>query len=448
MAAPVRALSLAICLAAGVALSLPAAAEDPFLRRTATVRAVEQVGPAVVNITSEKIVEQRSPFYQYDGRTNSFFQQFMSPGRNQTLTNLGSGVLIDADRHILTNEHVVVGATRIRVVLNDGREYEAHVIGADPTNDLAVLQVDTQDELPWIPTGTSADILVGEPVIAIGNPFGFSNTVTTGVISATDRSIHIGDHSFHGFLQTDASINPGNSGGPLLNAEGALIGINTAIFGSGQGIGFAIPVDAARLVMDELIEHGTVMPVTLGLDFQELDPALREVMELPNGVKGVLVNRVDPGGAAEQAGLRRGDVISRLDGRSVNDASELFTMLETAVVGQVLEMEIFRNDHRKTLRVTAEAIPDNLIEELANRSLGVRLEWKNGRGYVVERLRDRGPSALVGILRGDVFVGLNGVRLDGEPALRLALLNLRGRPRALAVVRRGNGRYNVTIPLR
>jgi len=207
-------------------------------------------------------------------------------------------------------------------------------------------------------------------------------------------------------------------------------------------------VDAARLVMDELIEHGTLMPVTLGLDFQELDPALREVMELPNGVKGVLVNRVDPGGAAEQAGIRRGDVISKLDGRSVSGASELFTMLETAVVGQVLEMEVFRNDHRKTFRVTAEAIPDNLIEELANRSLGVRLVWKNGRGYVVERLRDRGPSALVGILRGDVFVGLNGVRLDGEPALRLALLNLRGRPRALAVVRRGNGRYHVTIPLR
>jgi len=448
MPALARALSLAICLAAVVALSLPAAAEDPFLRRTATVRAVERVGPAVVNITGEKIVEQRSPFYQYDGRADSFFQQFMEPGRNQTLTNLGSGVLIDADRHILTNEHVVAGATRIRVVLNDGREYDAHVIGADPTNDLAVLQVDTQEELPWIPTGTSSDIFVGEPVIAIGNPFGFSNTVTTGVISATDRSIHIGDHSFHGFLQTDASINPGNSGGPLLNAEGTLIGINTAIFGSGQGIGFAIPVDAARLVMDELIEHGTVMPVTLGLDFQELDPALREVMELPNGVKGVLVNRVDPGGAAEQAGIRRGDVISKLDGRSVSGASELFTMLETAVVGQVLEMEVFRNDHRKTFRVTAEAIPDNLIEELANRSLGVRLVWKNGRGYVVERLRDRGPSALVGILRGDVFVGLNGVRLDGEPALRLALLNLRGRPRALAVVRRGNGRYNVTIPLR
>ncbi len=412
------------------------------------MHAVEKVGPAVVNITTEQVVEQRSPFYQYDNRQNTFFRQFMAPQRRQTVQSLGSGVLIDADRHVLTNEHVVAGASRIFVALSDGREYEARVIGADPTNDLAVLVVETEDELPWVPPGTSSDILVGEPVIAIGNPFGFSNTVTTGVISATDRSIQIGERAFHGFLQTDASINPGNSGGPLLNAEGSLIAVNTAIFGSGQGIGFAIPIDAALRVVSELIEHGQVMPVTLGLDFQDLDPALREVMELPNGVIGVLVNRVDPGGAAEKAGLRRGDVIATLDGTKVNSAGEFFSMLETVVVDQTLEMEVFRNDRRLTVTVKAEPIPDDLIGELANRFLGVRLEWKEGNGYAVDAIRQRGPAAVVGIRRGDYLLGINGVRLDGEEALKRALLNLRGRPRALVLVQRGNGRHNVAVPLR
>jgi serine protease Do len=343
---------------------------------------------------------------------------------------------------------VVAGASRIRVGLNDGREYDAQVIGADPTNDLAVLHVDTDDPLPWIPTGDSSDVLVGEPVVAIGNPFGFSNTVTTGVISATDRSINVGDHSFHGFLQTDASINPGNSGGPLLNAEGSLIGVNTAIFGSGQGIGFAIPIDAAKLVIDELIEHGELMPVTLGLDFQELDPALRQVMDLPNGVLGVLVNQVDPGGPADRGGLKRGDVIAKLDGRSVRSARDFFTMLETVVAGQELEMEVFRNDRKREHRVVAEAIPDNLIAELANRSLGVHVEWRSGRGFEIGDVRRRGPAEVVGIRGGDYLLAINGVPLDSEIALRKALLNLRGRPRALVIVQRGNGRYHVTVPLR
>ncbi len=448
----ISAASLVAALAAVSALvwlGAPAArADDPFLRRTPTVIAVEKVGPAVVNITTEQVVEQRSPFYQYGGRQDSFFRQFMAPQRRQTVQSLGSGVLIDAERHVLTNEHVVASASRIFVTLNDGREYEAKVIGADPTNDLAVLVVQTDDELPWVPPGSSHDILVGEPVIAIGNPFGFSNTVTTGVVSATDRSIQIGERSFHGFIQTDASINPGNSGGPLLNAEGDLIAINTAIFGSGQGIGFAIPIDAALRVVAELIEHGEVTPVTLGLDFQDLDPALREVMDLPNGVRGVLVNRVDPGGPAAKAGLRRGDVIATLDGTKVEGAREFFSMLETVTVDQSLVIEAFRNDEKMAFTVKAEAIPDDLIGELANRFLGVRLEWKDDRGYAVDSVRRRGPAELVGIRRGDILMVLNGVRLEDEEALKRALMNLRGRPRALAVVQRGSGRYNVAIPLR
>ena len=190
-------------------------------------------------------------------------------------------MVIDAEGHILTNEHVVGRADRIRVSIADGREFDATLIGADPNNDIAVLKVETDEDLPWIPLSTSDDLMVGEPVIAIGNPFGLSNTVTTGVISATNRSIRTEHAVYHGFLQTDASINPGNSGGPLLNAEGKLIGINTAVYDGGQGIGFAIPIDVARRVVRELIAHGEVTPVWLGLEFQDLTRELRDAMELP-----------------------------------------------------------------------------------------------------------------------------------------------------------------------
>jgi len=205
---------------------------DPFLRRTTTVRVVERSGPAVVNVTTEQRAPEGNPFRPFAGDPffDRFFQDFFEPRVPHAEQSLGSGVLIDAQRHVLTNEHVITGAERIRVSLADGREFGAKLIGADPNNDIAVLEVDTQEKLPWIEPGSSGDLMVGEPVIAIGNPFGLSHTVTTGVISALGRSLRTDERVYHGFLQTDASINPGNSGGPLLNAEGHLIGINTAVY--------------------------------------------------------------------------------------------------------------------------------------------------------------------------------------------------------------------------
>jgi S1-C subfamily serine protease len=289
---------------------------------------------------------------------------------------------------------------------------------------------------------------VGEPVIAIGNPFGFSNTVTTGVISATNRSIRREGQSFHGFLQTDASINPGNSGGPLLNAEGALIGINSAVFSAADGIGFAIPINVAKRVVAELLEHGEVLPVSLGLAFQDLDPALREIISLPNGVFGVLVNRVRPGGPAESGGIRRGDVIARLDDRPIKSAGAFYEMLETVTDGQTLHLEIWRDNEAHRISVVAEKIPESMIPDLARRSLGVNLEFRKGEGFRVTEVRQRSPAALIGIKRGDYLLGVNGVPLVDQRALRMVLLNLRGRDRALVVVQRGRGRYHVTVPLR
>ncbi|MDH3686815.1 MAG: trypsin-like peptidase domain-containing protein, partial [Myxococcales bacterium] len=300
----------------GIGATSARTAGDPFLRRTATVRAVERVGPSVVNITTERRVRARSPFQPFAGTPgfDRFFRDFFEPRRPSQRSNLGSGVVIDREGHVLTNEHVVAAADSIRVTLADGREFEATLVGADPNNDLAVLALVDATNVPWTAPGTSEDLMVGEPVIAIGNPFGLSNSVTTGVLSALDRSIRSNDRVFHGFLQTDASINPGNSGGPLLNATGDLVGVNTAIYQGAEGIGFAIPIDVADRIVRELITHGVLAPVWLGLDLQDLDGRVAELMNLPDMTSGALVNRVRAESPAALAGVQRGDVVTAVDG--------------------------------------------------------------------------------------------------------------------------------------
>jgi serine protease Do len=437
--------ALAAALAAG-----PAAAQDPFLRRTAAVEVVEKVGPAVVNITTQRVVQGASPFAPFAGGDpffDQFFRDFFEPRVPRTAQSLGSGVVIDASRHVLTNEHVVARATRIQVTLADGREFEATLVGADPNNDLAVLRIETREEVPWVGPGASSDLLVGEPVIAIGNPFGLSNTVTTGVVSALDRSIRQDDRAFHGFLQTDASINPGNSGGPLLNAEGELIGINTAIYSGAQGIGFAIPIDVAKRVVRELIEHGAVQPVWLGLELQDLDARLVEVMQIPARVGGALVSRVRERGPAAPSGIARGDVLTRVDGRPLHSAREFYEMLEGATPGQTIELEVWREGETRPFRVAAAPLPDAAIDDIAVEKLGVKLAPGERGGFVVKEVRPGSGAEHIGVHPGDVISHVNGRALADRNALRRALLDLRGRDRALVMVHRGRGRYHVTIPL-
>lgn len=441
-----RALALAIGLAWFAAV---VRADDPFLRRTPTVDVVETVGPAVVNITTER-TRSRRPFGVFSPNPlfNQFFRDLFEPRLPQTTQSLGSGVVIDDRGHILTNQHVVAGASRIRISTGDGREFEASVIGADPNNDIAVLKVNSEATLPWITPGSSDDLLVGEPVIAIGNPFGLSSTVTTGVISALNRSVRTDKRVFHGFLQTDASINPGNSGGPLLNAEGQLIAINTAVYQGGQGIGFAIPIDTAKRVVRELIAHGEVIPAWLGLDFQDLAPALREALGLPADLRGTLVNRVRESSPAARAGIRRGDVLTRVDGRPLYSVREFFETLETVTVGQELELELWREGRARPLTVRAAEIPDDLVAQLVNDLLGLRLgQLQRGGNFVVRAVRAGSGAARIGIQPGDLVLGINGRNLDDQDALRRSALELRGHHRALIVVQRGSGRYHVTIPL-
>jgi Do/DeqQ family serine protease len=427
----------------------PAAAGDPFLRRTVTVQVVEEAGPAVVNITTEQVSSRQKPFSPFGGDPffDRFFRDFFEPRLSRKDQNLGSGVVIDAEGHILTADHVVSRASHIRVVLADGREFEATVVGADPNNDIAVLKIETEEQIPWLPMGSSEDLMVGEPVIAIGNPFGFSNTVTTGVISALNRSIRAERRTFHGFLQTDASINPGNSGGPLLNAEGELIGVNTAVYQSGQGIGFAIPIDVAARVVHELIEEGEITPVWLGIEFQNLTPRLRNAMDLPADMRGAVVNRVRKKSPARRAGVKRGDVVVRVDERPVRSARGFFEMLETAVDGQELGIELWRNGRMREIPVRAEEIPDGVVEALVTETLGMELELREGGGCLVRSVRDGSGAQRIGIQEGDLLLAINNAALEDAEALRRAALALRGRSRAQIVVQRGAGRYHVTIPL-
>jgi len=440
---------LAAALVLAAALAAPARAADPFLRHTATVDAVQKSGPAVVNVTSERLVEARSPFRSFGGDPffDRFFQDFFEPGAPQKAQSLGSGVLVDAERHVLTNEHVVARATRIRVSLADGRELDARLVGADPNNDLAVLRVETQEKLPWIEPGTSADLLVGEPVIAIGNPFGLSNSVTTGVLSAVDRSIRTEDRVYHGFLQTDASINPGNSGGPLLNAEGRLVGINTAIYDGAQGIGFAIPIDVAKRVMGELIAHGAVAPVSLGIEVQDLDARLVEALALPRGASGALVSRVSEGGPGAAAGVRRGDLVTRLDGMAVRSARDFYEVLEHVTVGQAVRVELLEGGSARTASALARALGPEAVGELAEQLLGLRLRADPKAGFVVTSVRPGSGSARIGLAPGDLVLAIDGRALESADAFQRAVLGLRGLPRAVLVVQRGSGRYHVPIPL-
>jgi serine protease Do len=436
-----------VALALGISAS-PALASDPFLRQNTTVRVVKEVGPSVVNITTERIVASRNPFPRGGNPFfDSFFRDFFEPRLPETVQSLGSGVLIDAKGHILTNEHVVGRASRIRVSLADGTEFDATLVGADPNNDIAVLKVDTDKRLPWLEPGRSNDLMVGESVIAIGNPFGLSNTVTTGVISALNRSVRTEDFVYHGFLQTDASINPGNSGGPLVNAEGELVAINTAVYGGAQGIGFAIPIDTAKRVVDELIEHGEVTPTWLGLEFQDLDPALANAMALPQDLRGALVNRVIADSPARRAKLRRGDVVTRLDGRPIESARSFYEMLEISVAGQDLQIEFWRDGRLRTVRVKLEELPLRQVARVVAEKLGLELRPNKGLGYTVGSVRRGSGAARIGIARGDLVLAINGTTLAGDDSLKRSVLSLRGRSHALVVVQREGARYHVTIPL-
>ncbi|TVP42485.1 MAG: Do family serine endopeptidase [Halomonas sp.] len=328
---------------------------------TSYAHAVDQAAPAVVNIYSSRIVERD----QHPLMSDPFFQQFFDDQGGDTtthhrmLSSLGSGVIVSDDGYVLTNHHVINGADEIQVALRDGRETLAEVVGTDPESDLAVLRI-SLDDLPVIELTDSADVAVGDVALAIGNPFGVGQTVTMGIISATGRN-HLGLNAYEDFIQTDAAINPGNSGGALVNPEGALVGINTAIFsrsGGSQGIGFAIPANLAHSILDELVTQGRVIRGWLGIEAQALSRELAASFGLQTP-QGVIIAGVVNDGPAARAGLEPGDVLLAVDGQPILDARATMSEIASIAPGTSLPLTIVRSGERMnmTLEVGERPLP-------------------------------------------------------------------------------------------
>ncbi|HYR96505.1 MAG TPA: trypsin-like peptidase domain-containing protein, partial [Candidatus Binatus sp.] len=416
------------------------------VRRSLVVEAVEKAGPAVVNVSTEQVVERRaSPFpFPQDPFFEEFFRDFADPRpRRFKTTSLGSGVVVAADGTIITNVHVVERASRIHVTFADERQFDAKLVGADADADIAVLRVETGAPLPFIALGSSADVLIGETVIAIGNPFGLSHTVTTGVVSAVGRSLREEERTYTDFIQTDASINPGNSGGPLLNIRGELIGINTAIYGKAQGIGFAIPVDRARRVMKDLVSYGAVRHAWIGLVVQDMTPELARHFGTS---RGVIVAEVEPKSPGDAAGLARGDAILKVDGRSVASREEFEQRVEDHAEGERITLTRRRDDREDDVEISIASFPTARADDLVWRLIGLDA-GADDDGLVVRRVRPDSPAARIGVQQSDRLLGLGGTPLRSVAELRRKTIELRTARSVLLSIGRGPYQYNVNVPL-
>src|SRR5947209_9816029 len=365
--------------------------------RKPIVVVAHNVLPSVVNIQTEGTIRRRE--------IDPFFDPFgIFGGANQSYTALGSGFVWSSDGIIVTNNHVVEGASRISVIFHDGTELRARLIGVDPDSDLAVLRVDAKN-IVAAPVGTSSDLMIGETVVAVGNPFGLSGSVTTGVVSALGRSVPSKERgrTFTDFIQTDASINPGNSGGPLLNIEGKVIGINTAIFAQAQGIGFAIPVDRARKVVQDILRFGQVHSAWIGAVTATVTPEEAKRLGLKSG-KGALVARVFGGSPAEAAGLKAGDVITAVGDRPVDSREAFSTYTATAAPGQPVALTVSRGSSTTHATVRAGDVPTNLGLRVLADVAGLHVQ-ANGSRLVVADVTRGSRANRIGITPGDVVVG-------------------------------------------
>jgi serine protease Do len=330
----------------------------------------EQVGPAVVNIQVEKATKGGTGLRQFQGQPfgmNPFgderFKDFFGkqlPPQERRQGGIGTGFIIDKSGHIITNNHVVQDADKIKVKLKDEREFEARIIGRDPQTDLALIKIEAKGgDLPVASLGRSADLKVGQWVVAVGSPFGLEQTVTAGIVSAKGRVI--GSGPYDNFIQTDASINPGNSGGPLLNLNGEVVGINTAIIAHGQGIGFAIPIDMAAQIVGQLKENGEVTRGWLGVNIQDLKGDLAEYYGSKHS-EGVLVTDVVPGNPADKAGIKAKDIITAVNGEKVQNSRELTAKAATLPVGETTKITVVRDGKEKTFDVKVAKRPLTLAD--------------------------------------------------------------------------------------
>jgi S1-C subfamily serine protease len=418
-------LLIALLPAAGSAAPLPS-------RRSDIVEVVDRVSPAVVNIAAQQTVR----------RNRSLFDDFFFGMDSRPAKSLGSGVIIDSKGIILTNDHVISGASKIIATTKDGKELECDVIGSDADNDLAVLKArGAVSNLPTIKLGTSADLLIGETVVAIGNPFGLTNTVTAGVLSALGRSVP-GENQrvYSDFLQIDAPINPGNSGGPVVNIQGDMIGVATAIIGGAQGIGFAIPVDRAKRIVGDLVRFGRVQAVWIGVRGRNISGRDED---RPRGFR---VRSVEPASPAEKAGLKPGDQVVSIDDKPIDSEEAFETALSTLGPGRSMKMVVQNGSGKRTLTISGQAPPADYGTRLLREELGMSVR-PGRRGLQISITDSKGAAAHAGLENGDALLALNGTQVDDVEDVNKILQRDHSRTTLWMVVGRGSWQYTLTFPL-
>ena len=402
----------------------------------AFVEVVKKAQPSVVNVTTEKTITVK-PWERYgeDFFKGSPFEDFFkgfgfSPREKgkeyrHKQRSGGSGVIVDKEGYILTNNHVVEGADKVKIRLNDGREFTAIVKGQDSRTDLAVLHIKAKD-LPVATLGDSDKLEVGEWAIAIGSPFGLEHTVTVGVISAKGRT-GLGTGTYEDFIQTDASINPGNSGGPLINIDGEVVGINAMIIQPGTGIGFAIPINMAKQILNDLIKQGKVVRPWLGISVQDLTPEMAEQFQVKEK-EGVIVAQIHQGTGAEKAGLVSGDIMKSVDDKAIKNTNELIKEIQKKKVGQKVKLNVVRDGKPMTIEVTLTAMPDKpeaLKEKESEEKLGAkvqeltpqlsaryRISSEIKRGVIVISVEEGSPADELGLQEGDVVLEINRKKIE------------------------------------
>ena len=443
----------------------PGAVAAPASRPSSFAGLAAKLSPSVVNIKVVKVEkagfnrpEMEIPDGPMGDLFKRFFQEMPQGPENRRTQGAGSGVIISKDGYILTNNHVVEGAKEVTVTLANQQEYKAQVVGCDPKTDLAVLKVKSAESFPAVTMGDSDQLKVGDWVVAIGNPFGLNNTVTSGIVSAKGRVIGAGPYD--DFIQTDASINPGNSGGPLINLEGELVGINTAIIADGKGIGFAIPVNTAKPLVPQLISTGKVTRSYLGVNIQSITPELAKALKLRDR-KGALVADVVTGGPADHGGIKRGDVIIAFNGKVVEDSHHLPALVAATPVNQESTVTILRDGQEQKLSMKVGQLPgDKTVAEQpahpaagkwgmqlrdVNPQMAQQFHLKAEKGAVVAGIEPGSRAAEAGIQRGDLILEVNRQPVGSVKDVLEKIDRSTDKEHLLLLVQRDNGKFFIPL---
>lgn len=446
------------------------AKEDPgkIVGSNIFVEIAKKENPAVVHIgtTTKSTAGQQGRRFRESppGRQDpfkDFFERFFGPQRNVPRRSLGSGFIISKDGYIFTNNHVVEGADEIKVTLENEDEYDAKIVGTDPKTDIALIKINSDKDLPVVELGDSDTLQVGEWVMAIGNPFGLSHTVTVGVVSAKGRVI--GSGPYDDYIQTDASINPGNSGGPLINTSGEVIGISSVIYagntGGNIGIGFAIPINIAKAILEDLKTRGTVTRGRLGVMIQKITPELAKSFDLSQN-EGALVGDVIEGSPAEKSGIKRGDVIIQFDGQDVKSMEELPIIVAHTRPGSEVGVVVIRDGKKKTLQVIIDKLEDTkVVASINSEKIGLHVQditpdlvqslgLDSHEGVLVADVVFDSPASEAGIRRGDVITEVNREKVNNSQEFQGMLEKVDAEGTVLFLIKRGGSTIYVAVKMK